>query len=83
MRTGFLVAALFSTLAFAGGRALAQGAAPDGAFPSRPITIVIPTGPSGQTDVFGRLIAEQLRLRLGQPVLVENKPGAGGSLAGR
>ena len=53
------------------------------AFPSRPLTIVVPTGPSGQTDVFARLIAEQLRQRLNQPVVVENKPGAGGSLAGR
>ena len=52
-------------------------------FPSRPVTIVVPTGPSGQTDVFARLIAEQLRQRLNQPVVVENKPGAGGSLAGR
>ena len=52
-------------------------------FPSRTVTIVVPTGPSGQTDVFARLIAEQLRQRLNQPVVVENKPGAGGSLAGR
>ena len=59
----------------------AQGT--DGAFPSRTVTIVVPTGPSGQTDVFARLIAEQLRVRLGQPFVVENKPGAGGSIAGR
>jgi tripartite-type tricarboxylate transporter receptor subunit TctC len=52
-------------------------------FPSRPLTIMVPTGPSGQTDVFARLIAEQLRQRLNQPVVVENRPGAGGSLAGR
>ncbi|HEX6691736.1 MAG TPA: tripartite tricarboxylate transporter substrate binding protein, partial [Burkholderiales bacterium] len=45
------------------------------AFPSRPLTIVVPTGPSGQTDVFARLIAEQLRVRLNQPVVVENRPG--------
>jgi tripartite-type tricarboxylate transporter receptor subunit TctC len=58
-------------------------AAAQESFPSRPLTIVVPTGPSGQTDVFARLIAEQLRQRLNQPVVVENKPGAGGSLAGR
>jgi tripartite-type tricarboxylate transporter receptor subunit TctC len=58
-------------------------AAAQDAFPSRPLTIVVPTGPSGQTDVFARLIAEQLRQRLNQPVVVENRPGAGGSLAGR
>jgi tripartite-type tricarboxylate transporter receptor subunit TctC len=58
-------------------------AAQDAAYPNRTVTIVVPTGPSGQTDVFGRLIAEQLRVRLNQPVVVENRPGAGGSLAGR
>ncbi len=71
---GFLLC--FSALA------LAQSAGSE-VFPSRALTIVVPTGPSGQTDVFGRLIAEQLRQRLNQPVVVENKPGAGGSLAGR
>src|SRR3954471_22163636 len=65
-------------LFFAAGFAAAQEP-----FPSRTVTIVVPTGPSGQTDVFARLIAEQLRQRFNQPVVVENKPGAGGSLAGR
>ena len=58
-------------------------AAAQDAYPNRTVTIVVPTGPSGQTDVFARLIAEQLRVRLNQPVVVENRPGAGGSLAGR
>lgn len=55
-------------------------AAAQDAFPNRALTIVVPTGPSGQTDVFARLIAEQLRQRLNQPVVVENKPGAAGNL---
>jgi putative tricarboxylic transport membrane protein len=63
--------------------AAGSGFAQDAAYPARTITIVVPTGPSGQTDVFGRLIAEQLRQRLGQPVVVDNKPGGGGALAGR
>jgi tripartite-type tricarboxylate transporter receptor subunit TctC len=71
-------------LLFAAGLLCFAGvAASQDAFPSRPLTIVVPTGPSGQTDVFARLIAEQLRQRLNQPVVVENRPGAGGSLAGR
>ena len=66
---------------FAATAAVAQTA--DATFPNRPLSIVVPTGPSGQTDIFARLIAENLRNRLGQPVVVENKPGAGGSIAGR
>ena len=62
---------------------LAASAVAQETFPSRALTIVVPTGPSGQTDVFARLIAEQLRQRLNQPVVVENRPGAGGVVAGR
>jgi tripartite-type tricarboxylate transporter receptor subunit TctC len=51
------------------------------AYPSRPITLVVPFPPGGQTDVVGRLIGERLSQRLGQPVVVENKPGVNGSLA--
>ena len=79
MRT--LTCAVLAVAALAWGTVGAQGT--EGVFPSRTVTIVVPTGPSGQTDVFARLIAEQLRARLGQPFVVENKPGAGGSVAGR
>lgn len=51
------------------------------AYPSKPITLMIPFPPGGQTDVLGRLIGERLAQRLGQPVVVENKPGVNGSLA--
>jgi tripartite-type tricarboxylate transporter receptor subunit TctC len=49
-------------------------------FPSRPIRIVVPFPPGGSTDVIGRRIAEKFQASLGQPVLVENKPGAGGAV---
>jgi len=50
-------------------------------YPGKPITLVIPFPPGGQTDVLGRLIGERLAQRLGQPVVVENKAGVNGSMA--
>jgi tripartite-type tricarboxylate transporter receptor subunit TctC len=50
------------------------------AYPSRPITIVVPFAPGGGTDVIGRIMAEQMRATLGQPIIVENVAGAAGSV---
>src|SRR3954453_18775642 len=50
-------------------------------FPSRQITLVVPFPPGGSTDVAARIMAEKMRLILGQPVIVENQGGAGGSIA--
>ena len=51
------------------------------AFPARPITIVVPYAAGGPTDVIARLLAERMRGQIGQPVLIENVVGAGGSIA--
>jgi tripartite-type tricarboxylate transporter receptor subunit TctC len=54
------------------------------AYPTRPITIIVPFLPGGVSDVMARLMAEPMRAVLGQPVVVENVGGAGGSIgAGR
>ena len=48
-------------------------------FPSRPVTLLVPLAPGGSTDTIARIIAEGMRPHLGQPVIVENSPGAGGT----
>jgi tripartite-type tricarboxylate transporter receptor subunit TctC len=50
------------------------------AWPSKPITLVVPFPPGGQTDVVGRLMADKLSKALGQAVIVDNRPGVNGSL---
>jgi tripartite-type tricarboxylate transporter receptor subunit TctC len=49
-------------------------------FPQRPIKIVVPYPPGGSTDVLGRMMAQKLSARFGQPVVVENRAGASGNL---
>ena len=49
-------------------------------YPARPITLIVPFAPAGSTDVIARVVAEALRVPLGQPVIVENRAGAGGSV---
>jgi tripartite-type tricarboxylate transporter receptor subunit TctC len=69
--------ALSAALALPVGEVRAQG----GAWPSRPIRFVVPLPPGGSPDYLSRLLAEHLQPVLGQPLVVENKPGAGGNIA--
>jgi tripartite-type tricarboxylate transporter receptor subunit TctC len=50
-------------------------------YPTRPVTLIVPFPPGGSTDVAARIMAERMRAPLGQPVIVENIGGAGGSIA--
>ena len=59
--------------------ALAAGAAAQ-SYPSRPITMIVPLASGGSTDVIARIMAEGMRAALGQPIIVENVTGAGGSI---
>jgi tripartite-type tricarboxylate transporter receptor subunit TctC len=60
--------------------ALSAGAAGAESWPSRPLAIVVPFPPGGTTDVLARAIGQELAKSLGQPVIVDNKPGAGATL---
>jgi len=64
---------LLAVLLLSAGSASAQ-------YPNRPLKMIVPFPPAGATDIVGRIVAAKLQERLGQPVVVENRPGAGGSL---
>jgi tripartite-type tricarboxylate transporter receptor subunit TctC len=49
-------------------------------WPQKPIRVIVAFGPGGGTDIVGRIIAQRMQEKLGQPVVVENRPGAAGTL---
>ena len=51
------------------------------AFPSRPVRLIIGVAPGSAPDILGRLLAQSLTERLGQPFMVENRQGGGGNIA--
>src|SRR5882762_2925239 len=68
---GILIPAVITTLSDS---ALAQ------AWPSKPIRIVIAQAPGSATDVISRVVGNQLSVNLGQPIVIDARPGAGGAL---
>jgi tripartite-type tricarboxylate transporter receptor subunit TctC len=57
-----------------------QGASAQPAWPERPIRLIVPFGPGGATDIISRLVADRLAEQLGQPIVIENRGGAGGNI---
>src|SRR5947199_1706471 len=70
MRTWLIAAMLIAGVAHAGAQS----------YPTRPITMIAPFPAGGPADSIARIIAEPMREVLGQPVVIENVPGAGGNL---
>src|SRR5262245_55295949 len=56
------------------------GSAVGQAYPSRPVTLIVPYAAGGSSDTIARVLAEGMRSSLGQPVIIENVPGASGSI---
>jgi len=80
---GLRLAALigFGLLLAAPARISAQAQESSSAYPSRPVTFVVPFAPGGVTTVLARLVGQKLEQRLGKPFVVENRPGGGGVTA--
>ncbi|MGE4048521.1 MAG: Bug family tripartite tricarboxylate transporter substrate binding protein, partial [Acetobacteraceae bacterium] len=72
--TRFLAAALAACAVMAG------AAAAQDKYPSKPIKLIVPFAPGGQTDITARVVSNHIAQTVGQPLIIENRGGAGGSL---
>ena len=79
LQTALLCASLAASLA----AALAAPPVHAQTFPDKPLNLVVPFPPGGAGDILGRIVAAELQQRLGKPVIVQNRPGAGTAIAAR
>jgi tripartite-type tricarboxylate transporter receptor subunit TctC len=81
-RVGFSIASVVPAVAIAAGLAILPAQAQDAAWPTRPITLVVPFAAGGSSDAIGRIIADGIGSSLHKTVVVENVAGTGGLLGG-
>src|SRR5690606_38617583 len=77
LQAKILFALLLAVAAFA---TLAPAQAQEAVYPNKPIRMIVPWAPGGATDVIARIIGKRLGEELGQPIVIENKAGAGGNI---
>src|SRR4249920_645767 len=71
---------IFKILAFAACLAVAPTLVSAQAYPTRPIKIIVPAPPGGAIDTIARVVGDKLQTSMGQPVIVDNRPGASNNL---
>src|SRR5262249_46157284 len=74
-------ALLLATISFVTVAALNPAAAED--YPARPVTLIVPFAPGGSTTIVARIIADRMAETLGQQIIIDNRPGAGGTVGTR
>jgi tripartite-type tricarboxylate transporter receptor subunit TctC len=77
------LALLARALLVVAGLALLSAPAAAQPYPAKPIRLIVPFTPAGATDVLARVVGEELGRRLGKPVLIDNRPGAGGNIGAK
>jgi tripartite-type tricarboxylate transporter receptor subunit TctC len=78
-----LRSAVIASTMYGAFNAAAAQTSPDQTFPKRTITLVIPFAPGGSTSIVGRVIADKMSQLLGQSIVIDNRPGAGGTVGTR